>query len=99
MKKLITIVLLALSLTTIKISAAQERIYYDFTYGDGVYYDLDTGIARRTSVLPLQTVIELGATKYGLLAITTIISYGGAKTINILAIITALTPVIKMINI
>jgi hypothetical protein len=46
MKKLIAVVLLALSLTTIKISAAQERIYYDFTYGDGVYYDLDTGIAK-----------------------------------------------------
>ena len=46
MKKLITVVLLALSLTTIKISAAQERIYYDFTYGDGVYYDLATGIAK-----------------------------------------------------
>src|SRR5690554_4611500 len=46
MKKLIAIALLALSLTTIKISAAQERIYYNFTYGDGVYYDLDTGIAK-----------------------------------------------------
>ena len=46
MKKLITVVLLALSLTTIKLSAAQERIYYDFTYGDGVYYDLVTGIAK-----------------------------------------------------
>ena len=46
MKKLITVVLLALSLTTIKISAAQERIYYDFTYGDGVYYDLDTGLVK-----------------------------------------------------
>ncbi len=46
MKKLITVVLLALSLTTIKISAAQERIYYNFTYGDGVYYDLDTDIAK-----------------------------------------------------
>ncbi len=46
MKKLITVVLLALSLTTIKISAAQERIYYDFTYGDNVYYDLDTGLVK-----------------------------------------------------
>lgn len=46
MKKLIVIVLLALSLTTIKISAAQERIYYDFTYGDNVYYDLDTGLVK-----------------------------------------------------
>ena len=46
MKKLITVVLLALLLTTIKISAAQERIYYDFTYGDGVYYDLDTGLVK-----------------------------------------------------
>ena len=46
MKKLITVVLLALSLTTIKISAAQERIYYDFTYGDGYYYDLKTGVGK-----------------------------------------------------
>ena len=46
MKKLITVVLLALSLTTIKISAAQERIYYDFTYGDNIYYDLDTGLVK-----------------------------------------------------
>lgn len=46
MKKLITIILLVLSLTTIKISAAQERIYYDFTYGDNVYYDLDTGLVK-----------------------------------------------------
>jgi hypothetical protein len=46
MKKLITVVLFALSLTTIKISAAQERIYYNFTYGDGVYYDLDTGLVK-----------------------------------------------------
>ena len=75
MKKLITVVLLALSLTTIKISA-QERIYYDFTYGDGVYYDLVTALQSRMSDLPLQTARELGATKYGLLAITTIISYG-----------------------
>src|SRR5690554_3813380 len=46
MKKLITVVLLALSLTTIKISAAQERIYYDFTFADGYYYDLKTGVGK-----------------------------------------------------
>ena len=46
MKKLITVVLLALSLTTIRISAAQERIYYDFTFADGYYYDLKTGVGK-----------------------------------------------------
>jgi len=46
MKKLITIILLVLSLTTIKISAAQERIYYDFTFADGYYYDLKTGVGK-----------------------------------------------------
>ena len=46
MKKLIAIALLALSLTTIKISAAQERVYYDFTFADGFYYDLKTGVGK-----------------------------------------------------
>lgn len=46
MKKLIAVILAVVSFTVIQTSAAVERMYYDFTFADGYYYDLKTGVGK-----------------------------------------------------
>src|SRR5690554_7503198 len=35
-----------MSFTAIQTSAVVERVYYDFTFADGYYYDLQTGVGK-----------------------------------------------------
>ena len=46
MKKLIAVILAVMSFTVIQTSAVVERVYYDFTFADGYYYDLKTGVGK-----------------------------------------------------
>jgi hypothetical protein len=46
MKKLIAVILAVMSFTAIQTSAVVERMYYDFTFADGYYYDLITGVGK-----------------------------------------------------
>src|SRR5690606_31534514 len=43
---LISVILAVMSFTAIQTSAAVERVYYDFTFADGYYYDLKTGVGK-----------------------------------------------------
>src|SRR5690606_24323369 len=43
---LISVILAVMSFTVIQASAAVERVYYDFTFADGYYYDLKTGVGK-----------------------------------------------------
>ncbi len=46
MKKLIAVILAVMSFTVIQTSAAVERVYYDFSFADGYYFDLKTGVGK-----------------------------------------------------